>query len=332
MKILVTGGAGFIGSHTCVELMKSGYDIVIADNFCNAKRDTVGRIEELGGKPLRLYEADMLDLEALREIFAENDICAAIHFAALKAVGESVRQPVRYYHNNITGALNLITAMNEKGCKKIIFSSSATVYGDPATVPIKETFPLSAASPYAQTKLVTENLLRDLCVSDPEWTCILLRYFNPVGAHESGLIGEDPNGIPNNLMPLVVMAAQGKRKLKVFGNDYPTRDGTCIRDYIHVVDLAQGHVAALNYLKKCAPGAEAINLGSGSGSSVLEILTAFEKAVGVKLPWEMGERRPGDVPQLYADPSKAKELLGWETKLTLEDMCLSSWNFANRQG
>ena len=331
MAILVTGGAGYIGSHTCVELLDSGYDIVVLDNFLNSKPESLGRIKKITGKDFKFYEADLLDKDAVNKIFDENEIDAVIHFAGLKAVGESVAKPIWYYHNNITGTLNLCDAMKEHGVKKIVFSSSATVYGNPESVPIKEDFPLSTTNPYGSTKLMIENIMRDIFVSDNEWSIALLRYFNPIGAHKSGLIGEDPNGIPNNLMPYIAQVAAGKLKeLSVFGNDYDTKDGTGVRDYIHVVDLAQGHLKALSKVLG-SKGVDAYNLGTGNGYSVLEMVKAFSTVNGVEVPYKIAPRRPGDIAECYADPKKAKEILGWEAKLDLEAMCKDSWNFMVKQ-
>lgn len=325
--ILVTGGAGFIGSHTCVELLDAGYEIAVIDNFSNSKPESLNRIRKITGKDFKFYEADLLDREAVEKIFDENDIEAVIHFAGLKAVGESVSIPIRYYHNNITSTLILCDVMKEHGVKKIVFSSSATVYGNPHTVPIKEDFPLSTTNPYGSTKLMIENILRDLYVSDNEWSIALLRYFNPIGAHKSGLIGEDPNGIPNNLVPYVAQVALGKlEKLNVFGNDYPTKDGTGVRDFIHVVDLSLGHLKALEKVMSTT-GVDAYNLGTGNGYSVLEIVNAYEKASGQKVDYVIAPRRPGDIAECFADPSKSKKELGWEATMGVEEMCADSWNF-----
>ncbi len=325
--ILVTGGAGFIGSHTCVELLDAGYDIAIIDNFSNSKPESLNRIRKITGKDFKFYEADLLDREAVEKIFDENDIEAVIHFAGLKAVGESVSIPIRYYHNNITSTLILCDVMKEHGVKKIVFSSSATVYGNPHTVPIKEDFPLSTTNPYGSTKLMIENILRDLYISDNEWSIALLRYFNPIGAHKSGLIGEDPNGIPNNLVPYVAQVALGKlEKLSVFGDDYPTKDGTGVRDFIHVVDLSLGHLKALEKVMSTT-GVDAYNLGTGNGYSVLEIVKAYEKASGQKVNYVIAPRRPGDIAECYADPAKSKKELGWEATMGVEEMCADSWNF-----
>ena len=328
MKILVTGGTGYIGSHTCVELLNEGYEVVVFDNLYNSKIDVVDKIEKITGKKITFYKADMLDKESMRPVFEEHTFDAVIHFAGLKAVGESVAKPLLYYQNNIAGTLNLCELMNEYGCKRIIFSSSATVYGSPKTVPITEDFPLSTTNPYGSTKLMLEGILSDLCVPDEEWSVVLLRYFNPIGAHESGLLGESPNGIPNNLMPYIMQVAVGKLpELGVFGDDYDTPDGTGVRDYIHVVDLAKGHV---NAVKKATSdnGVNIYNLGTGNGYSVLDIVKAFEAANGVKIPYVIKDRRPGDIAICYADPKKAKEELGWEAKYDLRRMCEDSWRFA----
>ena len=328
--ILVTGGAGFIGSHTCVELLNAGYEVVILDNFCNSKPEAVKRIEKITGKGVKLYEADMLDKDAVEKVFAENKIDAVIHFAGLKAVGESVSIPLTYYHNNITGTLILCEVMAKHNVKKIVFSSSATVYGSPKTVPIKEDFPLSTTNPYGSTKLMIENILRDLYVSDNEWSIALLRYFNPIGAHESGLLGEDPNGIPNNLVPYIAQVALGKLEvLSVFGNDYPTPDGTGVRDYIHVVDLSQGHIKALEKIMDTT-GVDAYNLGTGTGYSVLDVVNAYQEASGVKINYKIAPRRPGDIAECYADPTKSKNELGWSAKLDIKKMCIDSWNFTKK--
>lgn len=330
MSILVTGGAGFIGSHTVVELLEENEDIIIVDNFINSKPDVLDKIKEITKKDFKFYEVDMLNEGKMEEIFKENNIEAVIHFAGLKAVGESVEKPIEYYHNNITGTLVLLKLMKKYNCKKIIFSSSATVYGTPKEVPIKEDFPLSTTNPYGSTKLMIEQILRDVCVADKEFCAILLRYFNPIGAHKSGLLGENPNGIPNNLMPYINQVALGKLDhLNVFGNDYPTVDGTGVRDYIHVVDLAKGHVKALAKARKIT-GAEAYNLGTGRGYSVLEIVKAFEDSNNIKVKYEITARRPGDIAECYADPTKAKEELGWTANKTLDEMCKDSWNFTKK--
>lgn len=331
MSVLVTGGAGFIGSHTCVELLNAGEELVVLDNFVNSKPKAVERIKEIANRGFKFYEADLLDRSEIEKIFCENpDIDSVIHFAGLKAVGESVAKPIEYYHNNLTGTLILCDVMRKHGVKKIVFSSSATVYGLPKTVPIKEDFPLSTTNPYGATKLMIEGILRDIYTSDNEWSIALLRYFNPIGAHESGLIGEDPNGIPNNLMPYIAQVALGKLpQLSVFGNDYPTHDGTGVRDYIHVVDLAKGHIKALEKVRK-STGADAYNLGTGKGYSVLDIVNAFEKANGVKVNYKITDRRPGDIAECYADPGYAKQQLGWEAKFDLERMCKDTWRFTTQ--
>ena len=327
--ILVTGGAGYIGSHTCVELLEAGHEIVVLDNFSNSKPETLDRIREITHKDFPFYEVDLLDAEGVKRVFDEQpDIGAVIHFAGLKAVGESCEQPLRYYHNNLTGTLHLCEQMQAHGVKSIIFSSSATVYGDPASVPIREDFPLHTTNPYGSTKLMIENILQDLAKADPEWNVVLLRYFNPVGAHESGLLGEDPNGIPNNLTPYIAKVATGELPfVRVFGNDYPTPDGTGVRDYIHVVDLAQGHIKAL---AKNQPGVYVYNLGTGVGYSVLDVIHAYEKACGHELPYQIMGRRPGDIAQCYADPTKAEKELGWKAERNLEDMCRDSWHFMTK--
>ena len=330
MAILVTGGAGFIGSHTCVELLENGYEVVIVDNFINSKPEALNRIKQITGKDFKFYEADLLDKAAVETIFIENKIDAVIHFAGLKAVGESVAQPIRYYHNNISGTLILCQVMQEAGVKKIVFSSSATVYGSPKTVPIREDFPLHTTNPYGSTKLMIENILQDIFVADNEWSIALLRYFNPIGAHKSGLIGEDPNGIPNNLMPYIAQVAAGKLEvLSVFGHDYDTKDGTGVRDYIHVVDLAQGHIKAVEKVLG-GSGVDAYNLGTGIGYSVLDMVHAFETANNVKVNYKIAPRRPGDIAVCFADPKKAKELLGWQAQFGIEDMCRDSWKFVKQ--
>lgn len=330
MSILVTGGAGYIGSHTCVELLNSNYEIIILDNFSNSKPESLHRIREVTGKDFKFYEADLLNRSDLENVFIENNIEAVIHFAGLKAVGESVSSPLQYYHNNITGTLILCDVMNKHGVKNLVFSSSATVYGIPEHVPISEGFPLSATSPYGRTKLMIEDILSDLYVADNSWRIALLRYFNPIGAHESGQIGEDPNGIPNNLMPYITQVAVGKlSELRIFGNDYPTIDGTGVRDYIHVVDLAKGHIKALEKLKY-SNGIEAYNLGTGTGYSVLELVSAFENSTGKKIPYRIVDRRPGDVAICYADPAKARTKLGWIAEKGIEDMCRDSWRWQEK--
>ena len=327
MAILVTGGTGYIGSHTAIELLKSGEDIVIVDNLSNSKIEMVDLIKEISGKDFKFYKVNLLDKENLEKVFQENDIKEVIHFAGLKAVGESCAKPIEYYHNNITGTLVLVDLMRKYGCKKIVFSSSATVYGDPASVPIREDFPLSTTNPYGTTKLFIERILEDIYKSDNEWSVILLRYFNPIGAHESGKIGENPNGIPNNLLPYINFVAVGKLDhLSVFGNDYPTPDGTGVRDYIHVVDLALGHLKALEKARKMT-GVEAYNLGTGKGYSVLDIVKTFERVNNIEVKYEITDRRPGDIAECYADPTKAKEELGWEATRDLDQMCEDGWRY-----
>jgi UDP-glucose 4-epimerase len=327
MKILATGGAGYIGSHTCLELLQAGYDLVVVDNLSNSKAESLKRVERIAGRSLFFYAVDLLDKAALTSVFRSHEIDAVIHFAGLKAVGESTQIPLRYYHNNITGTLILCEVMKEFGVKTIVFSSSCTVYGNPQKVPITEDFPLSATNPYGRTKLLIEEMLRDVQVAEPGWQIALLRYFNPVGAHESGQIGEDPNGIPNNLFPYMAQVAVGKLKeLAVFGNDYPTPDGTGVRDYIHVVDLAHGHLKALEKLRT-KPGLIIYNLGTGSGYSVLEVIAAFSKACGKPIPYRIVSRRPGDVARVYADPSLAQRELGWLAARRLTDMCADAWRW-----
>ncbi len=328
MAILVTGGAGFIGSHTCVELLEAGYEVVVVDNLYNASRKSMDRIEQITGKKPVFYEADILDREALNKIFEKEQIDSVIHFAGLKAVGESVSKPIEYYYNNIAGTLVLCDVMRNHNVKNIVFSSSATVYGDPAFIPITEECPKGKiTNPYGQTKGMLEQVLEDIHVSDPEWNVILLRYFNPIGAHKSGLIGEDPKGIPNNLVPYVAQVAIGKLEcLGVFGDDYDTPDGTGVRDYIHVVDLAKGHVAAIKKLEE-KQGVLIYNLGTGKGYSVLDVVHAFEKACGKKIPYAVKPRRPGDIATCYADPAKAKAELGWEAENGIEEMCADSWKW-----
>ena len=328
--ILVTGGAGFIGSHTCVELLDSGKEIVVMDNFYNSKPEALKRIKEITGKDFKFYQTDMLDIEGVCKIFSENDIDAVIHFAGYKAVGESVAKPIEYYHNNISGTLNILFAMRKYNCKRIVFSSSATVYGMNNVAPYNEEMPTSATNPYGSTKVMIEQILKDVAVSDKDFSVVLLRYFNPIGAHKSGLIGENPNGIPNNLLPYIAQVAVGKLKqLSVYGDDYDTPDGTGVRDYIHVVDLAKGHLAALDYAM-AHTGSEAVNLGTGRGSSVLEVLRSFEKACDKKIPYKIVERRPGDIATCYADTKKAKELLGWEAHHMLDEMTADGWNFTRK--
>lgn len=327
MAILITGGAGYIGSHTCIELVKAGHDVVIIDNLRNSKKEAVKRIEKILGKPLKFYEGNVRDRELLRKIFSENKIEAAIHFAGLKAVGESAVIPLEYYENNLDSTFVLCDVMKEFGVKKIVFSSSATVYGLSKTMPLVETMPLGAINPYGRTKLFIEHILTDIYNADNDWCVALLRYFNPIGAHESGLIGEDPKGIPNNLMPYIAQVAVGRlEKLRVFGNDYKTVDGTGVRDYIHVVDLAIGHVKAVDWVLG-NKGCEAINLGTGNGCSVLQLREAFEKASGVKIPYEIVARRPGDPDEVYANADKAAKLLGWKATKTIDDMCRDTWRW-----
>lgn len=332
MKILVTGGAGFIGSHTVLELLQAGYDVAVVDNLCNSCEESLRRVQQITGKKVSFHQADIRDRAAMRQIFhEEGPIDAVIHFAALKAVGESTRIPLKYYENNINGTISLCEVMAEMGCKKIVFSSSATVYGDPATVPIREDFPTpGATNPYGWTKLMMEQIFRDVHKADPEWNIILLRYFNPIGAHESGLIGEDPAGIPNNLLPYVAQVAVGRLKeLSVFGNDYPTPDGTGVRDYIHVVDLALGHLKAIEKLNT-NPGLDIYNLGTGHGYSVLQVVNAFEKASGKKVPYQIKPRRPGDIAECWADPSKAEKELGWKATRGIEKMCEDAWRWQSQ--
>ena len=329
MAILVSGGAGYIGSHTCVELLAAGYDIVVADNYYNSCPEALARVKKIAGKDFRFVEADMTDKDAVEKIFAENeDIDCVIQFAAYKAVGESVSKPIEYYSNNLACTLNILDVMRRHNCHNIIFSSSATVYGDPASVPIREDFPVGGTTnPYGTTKVFTERILTDCCHADPELNVALLRYFNPIGAHPSGPIGEDPNGIPNNLVPYIAKVAVGKlEKVHVFGNDYPTPDGTGVRDYIHVVDLARGHVAAIKKLEQ-KPGLFICNLGTGHGYSVLDVINAFSKACGKEIPYVIDPRRPGDIAECWCDPSKAKRELGWEAQYGIEEMCAHSWNW-----
>ena len=329
MAILVSGGAGYIGSHTCVELLAAGYDIVVADNYYNSCPEALARVKKIAGKDFRFVEADMTDKDAVEKIFAENeDIDCVIQFAAYKAVGESVSKHIEYYSNNLACTLNILDVMRRHNCHNIIFSSSATVYGDPASVPIREDFPVGGTTnPYGTTKVFTERILTDCCHADPELNVALLRYFNPIGAHPSGLIGEDPNGIPNNLVPYIAKVAVGKlEKVHVFGNDYPTPDGTGVRDYIHVVDLARGHVAAIKKLEQ-KPGLFICNLGTGHGYSVLDVINAFSKACGKEIPYVIDPRRPGDIAECWCDPSKAKRELGWEAQYGIEEMCAHSWNW-----
>ena len=327
MSILVTGGAGFIGSHTCVELLNAGYDVAVVDNLYNASEKALERVRQITGKDVRFYKVDIRDREALNEVFDKEDVESVIHFAGLKAVGESVQKPLEYYENNIGGTITLCDVMRNHGVKNIIFSSSATVYGDPAFIPITEECPKgTCTNPYGWTKWMLEQILTDLHTADPEWNVVLLRYFNPIGAHKSGLIGEDPKGIPNNLTPYIAKVAIGELKeIGVFGNDYPTPDGTGVRDYIHVVDLAKGHVAAIHALEK--PGVYTYNLGTGIGYSVLDVIHAFERACGHKLPYTIKPRRPGDIAACYANADKAKRELHWQAELGLDDMCASLWKW-----
>ena len=325
--ILVTGGTGYIGSHTVVELLQAGHDVLIYDNLSNSKRSVLDRIETITGRRPGFVEGDIRDRAALAQVFAQHKITAVIHFAGLKAVGESVAQPLRYYDNNFSGSVVLFEVMAAAGVKQLVFSSSATVYGDPASVPIREDAPLSATNPYGRSKLMIEDMLRDTYRADPEWRIALLRYFNPVGAHESGIIGEDPNGIPNNLLPFVAQVAVGKLKeLSVFGSDYPTPDGTGVRDYIHVVDLARGHLAALNVIAKAA-GLVTTNLGTGRGYSVLEMVRAFEQASGRTVAYKQIARRPGDIASCYADPAHAQNTLGWQAEFGVDEMCRDAWRW-----
>ncbi|MCL4680683.1 MAG: UDP-glucose 4-epimerase GalE [Rhodocyclaceae bacterium] len=325
--ILVTGGAGYIGSHVCVELLQTGYDVVVLDNLCNSRRDVLGRIARIAGRPVAFHERDVRDEAALRGIFREHAIDAVLHFAGLKAVEESVARPLAYYNNNVGGTLALCAVMSEAGVRRLVFSSSATVYGDPDAVPVREDHPLRPTNPYGHSKAMIETILQDLSRSDPAWKIALLRYFNPVGAHESGLIGEDPGGVPNNLLPFIAQVAVGRREaLNVYGNDYPTPDGTGVRDYIHVVDLARGHLAAL---EKLATSSEvlSVNLGTGRGYSVLEMVEAFRRASGRDIPYRIVARRPGDVAACYADPALAARLLGWRAERGLERICRDAWRW-----
>jgi UDP-glucose 4-epimerase len=334
MKILTTGGAGYIGSHTCVELLQGGHEVTVVDNLSNGKQEALNRVQTITGRSLTFYRVDLLDKPALNAVFRKHSFEAVIHFAGLKAVGESTRIPLRYYHNNVTGTLILCEAMKEFGVRRMVFSSSATVYGDPPRVPITEDFPVSPTNPYGRTKLMIEEILRDLCSADPGWQIALLRYFNPVGAHESGLIGEDPRGIPNNLFPYIAQVAVGKLpELPVFGNDYPTPDGTGVRDYIHVVDLSRGHLKALEKLKN-EPGLATFNLGTGRGYSVLEAVEAFSRVSGKPIPHRIVPRRPGDVATCWADPALARRELDWEAAKGLAEMCADAWRWQqhNPQG
>lgn len=327
MRILVTGGAGYIGSHTCVEFLNAGHELVVVDNLSNSKEDAVRRVQEIAGKTFDFHKVDLLDEPALDAVFRDSSPDAVVHFAGFKAVGESVEQPLRYYHNNVTGTLNLCRVMARHNVKDIVFSSSCTVYGEPTSVPVTEDFPRSAVNPYGNTKLIIEDILIDLHRSDPGWNAALLRYFNPVGAHPSGRIGEDPNGIPNNLLPYISQVAVGRlERLRVFGDDYPTRDGTGVRDYIHVIDLALGHLNALEKLKS-GHGVKAYNLGTGRGYTVLEVLSAFERACGKTIPYEIVARRPGDAAEVYADPSLARRKLDWTAERGIDEMCADVWRW-----
>lgn len=327
MRILVTGGAGYIGSHTCVELLQAGYEVVVVDNLCNSKITSLERVQQITGKKLEFHKVDLCEIDALDQVFSQAKVDAVIHFAGLKAVGESVNIPIPYYQNNIAGTLNLLQVMDKYAVKDIVFSSSATVYGDPASLPITEDFPLSATNPYGRSKLIIEEMLGDVYISDNQWNVALLRYFNPVGAHISGLIGEDPNGIPNNLMPYIAQVAVGKlEKLSVFGGDYDTPDGTGVRDYIHVVDLAKGHIKALQKLAQ-NPGLVVWNLGTGQGYSVIEMAEAFAKASGQKVPYQIVERRAGDIAACYADSTKALNEIGWKAEKGLQEMCKDTWRW-----
>lgn len=330
MKILVTGGTGYIGSHTVLQMLEEGYEVVIVDNLCNSKIESLRRMEKLAGQQITFYKADLLDYETVDALFQKEKVDAVIHFAGLKAVGESVEIPLRYYQNNITGTINLCDIMSKHSVKNIVFSSSATVYGDPHKVPITEDFPLSATNPYGRTKLMIEDILRDLYISDNSWNIAILRYFNPVGAHKSGEIGEDPNGIPNNLMPFISQVAVGKRpELTIFGNDYPTVDGTGVRDYIHVIDLASGHLRALEKLAK-NPGSVSYNLGTGHGYSVLEMVKAFEEATGKSIPYKIADRRPGDIASCYANPNLAEKELNWKAEKDIKEMCEDVWRWQSK--
>jgi len=334
MNVLVTGGAGYIGSHTCVELLKAGHEVVVVDNLYNSKEEALRRVQEIAGKSLTFHKVDLLDREALRNVFAQHKLDAVIHFAALKAVGESVNMPLEYYHNNITGTIYLCETMREHEVHNLVFSSSATVYGEDNLPPLVETMPTSATNPYGWSKVMMEQIFRDWCVAEPHNNIIMLRYFNPVGAHPSGRIGEDPNGIPPNLLPYVTQVAVGIReKLSVWGGDYPTQDGTCLRDYIHVVDVAQGHIKALEKLID-NPGAIAYNLGTGRPYSVLDVVESFMRVTGLDIPYQIVDRRPGDLPTSFADPSKANQELNWKTTHTLDEMCADAWRWQsnNPQG
>ena len=327
MAILITGGAGYIGSHTMVELLAAGRELVVVDNFVNSKPCALERVKKITGKDFKFFEVDLLDKDSLDKVVRENNIDSCIHFAGLKAVGESCAKPLLYYHNNITGTLNLCEVLSKYNAKRIVFSSSATVYGNPASVPITEDFPLSTTNPYGETKLMIERILKDLHAADSEWSVSILRYFNPIGAHQSGLIGEDPQGIPNNLLPYITQVAAGRREcLSIFGNDYKTHDGTGVRDYIHVVDLARAHLKAIERAEKIT-GVEYFNVGTGVGYSVLDIVHAYEKATGITINYKITDRRPGDIDECYANPKKAYEVLGWRAEYNIEDMCRDSYNW-----
>ena len=327
MAILITGGAGYIGTHAMVEFLEAGREVISVDNFSNSKPQALKRVKEITGKSFKSYHVDLLDYDALEQVFKENNIDSCIHFAGLKAVGESCEQPLRYYHNNLTGTFNLCSLLSKYGAKRIVFSSSATVYGKPASVPITEDFPLSTTNPYGETKLMIERILKDLYASDNEWSVSILRYFNPIGAHKSGRIGEDPKGIPNNLLPYVAQVATGKRPyLSIFGNDYNTHDGTGVRDYIHVVDLAKAHLRAIERAEQIT-GVEYFNIGTGVGYSVLDIVSAYERATGATVSYKIVDRRPGDIDECYADPTKAYEVLGWRAENNIEDMCRDSYRW-----
>jgi UDP-glucose 4-epimerase len=331
MRVLVTGGAGYIGSHTCVELLSAGFQVIVVDNLSNSKETAIERVEKITGKKIKFFKVDLLDKEALEEVFVSEQIDAVIHFAGLKAVGESVSVPLKYYHNNLTGTITLCELMEKYGVRNMVFSSSATVYGDPASVPIAEEFPLSVTNPYGRTKLMIEEILRDLYVADKTWNIAILRYFNPIGAHESGTIGEDPNGIPNNLVPYITQVAVGKlQEVKVFGDDYSTIDGTGVRDYIHVVDLAKGHIKALEKLEKNHIGVREYNLGTGNGYSVLQMIKAFSKACGREIPYKITDRRPGDIAECFARPDRAEKELGWKAEKSLDEMCADSWRWQSQ--
>lgn len=334
MAILITGGAGYIGSHTMVEFLEAGRELVVVDNFVNSKPESLERVKKITGKDFKFFEVNLLDKEALDRVVRENNIDSCIHFAGLKAVGESCAKPLLYYHNNITGTLNLCEVLAKYNAKRIVFSSSATVYGNPASVPITEDFPLSTTNPYGETKLMIERILKDIHAADPEWSISVLRYFNPIGAHQSGLIGEDPQGIPNNLLPYITQVAAGRREcLSVFGSDYKTHDGTGVRDYIHVVDLARAHLKAMERAEQVT-GIDYFNIGTGVGYSVLDIVHAYEKATGITINYKITDRRPGDIDECYANPAKAASVLGWKAEYNIEDMCRDSyrWQMKNPKG